>query len=426
MKRTTFFLPVAALSMCGASAFASRAWATPELPVSYGARPLGMGGTAVAHIDDAAAIAVNPAALDTIDGVAATVAFSPFLPRNTVPFWSAPGQPSAQTVGERSFVPLFFAGGAVRLFDRWVTGLAVYVASGAGGEYGPVAQLGDQSIKLAVGVIEAALPVSYRVTDELSVGVALRFAYGFVETDVPVDIGAGGPLRLDQHLSGTGFPGFLVGAHYRPTPELRFGAAYRSKMSLDLSGNGRVTHDLLGMQDIEVTSSWSTPHAFRLGAAYDPMEKLTLALDVTYALLDDSADTLPLSINFVDLTDSRVEQGIVLEWRDSVAGFAGVEFRFVPELAGRAGYALALSGTPDEYANPLAPPPGLLHSVHLGAGTRFGPVHADVAGAYGFGGADIDEPPRTGAPGQDQGPPGRYEGDFWLFGVSFSYVPRGE
>ena len=62
----------------------------------------------------------------------------------------------------------------------------------------------------------------------------------------------------------------------------------------------------------------------------------------------------------------------------------------------------------------------------LGAGTRFGPLRADIAGAYGFGGVDIDEPTRTGAPGQDQGPAGRYEGDYWLFGVSFSYVPRAE
>jgi long-subunit fatty acid transport protein len=388
--------------------FAGSASASTELPLRYNARSLAMGGTGVAFVDDASAIAINPARLDAIPNFSATAAMAPFMPRNEVPFSEGTTQ-----VGQRSVVPLFFVGAAGRLTKRLSIGGAVYVVAGAGSEYEDIPEYNGLDMSLEVGVIEAAIPIAYRVTDELSLGVAFRGAYCFLSTDMPININFAGPIRLEQSLSGVGAPGVMVGLDWHPAPNVAFGATYRSKMTIDLEGDGHVTHQFIN-SDAEIESKFATAHVVRFGTAVSFLEKrLLFALDVSHALLSDSYENLPLSIDLVDI-DTHLEPKINLGWRDSQALSFGSEYKVSKSVAARLGYQLTRSGTPNETASPLAPPPGTIHGFHAGAGYSFSDAtRVDLGGAYAFGGADVTR--------SANGPKGRYEGDYILLAGSFTY-----
>jgi long-chain fatty acid transport protein len=389
-----------------------RAQASPELPLRFGARSLAMGGTGVAFVDDATAAAVNPAGLDRIEHFSISLGVSPFLPRTDVPF--SPGRNQST---EREVVPLFFAGGGVRLFDPLTAGIAFYVASGVGAHYTDLPEFNGLDMKLELAVLEAALPVSYRLTDELSVGVALRFAHAMLNADQPIDVGgAVGPLRVETNLTGNAFPGVLAGVMYRPTNTLAFGATYRSKMTIPLEGDGTATYPFFG-GPLHVESEYSTAHAFRLGGAWSAVpERLLLALDLSYTLLDEAVNTLPLTVDFLDprFADTHIDRQEQLQWKNSFAVLVGGEYSLSENWAARLGYHATISGTREEYADPRVPPPGVIQTVNAGGGFRTMTFRADLGAAYAFaGGADVSE--------TANGPPGEYGGDYWLFGASVTY-----
>jgi long-subunit fatty acid transport protein len=103
----------------------------------------------------------------------------------------------------------------------------------------------------------------------------------------------------------------------------------------------------------------------------------------------------------------------VLGWRDPQAASLGIEYRLSEMWAARTGYELTRSGTPNETASPLAPPPGTIHGFHGGVGLTLNATRIDLGGAYAFGGADVTR--------SENGPPRRYDGDYILLAGSVSY-----
>jgi long-subunit fatty acid transport protein len=402
------------VSILGAvGAYGAPARATTELPLRFNARSLAMGGTGVAFVDDASAIAINPARLDRIENWSATLGVTPFFPRSTAPFTPRPGEPVRRHSTETQAIPLFFAGGALRVLDPLTTGLAVYVATGFGGRYEDLPEYGGLDMRLDLAVFEVALPVGYRITDELAVGVALRFGHAFIEADMPIDIGVQDPLRLEFNVSGQAFPGVLAGVAYSPIPELGFGFTYRSKLTFDLEGDGTATA-VFGRQPADISAELSTPHSFRIGTAWAVVpERLLLALDVSYTLFDDANDVLPLGIQFKQI-DFRQDQQIPFYWDDSIAALVGAEYMVTEMVAARGGYHVAKMATPDRYADPLFPPPGIVHTIHLGGGLRWTNLRLDLGGAYAFGGGEVNNSVNT--------PPGTYDGGYVLVGASATYT----
>ena len=391
--------------------------ATTELPLRFGARSLGMGGTGVAFVDDPTAIAINPARLDRVERWAAQLTLSPFIPRSDVPFSRDFSQPGRNQETKTVVVPLFFAGAGVRVLDPLTTGAALYLAAGVGARYDDLPEYDGLDMTLDVAVIEAALPLSYRVSEKLALGVALRFAQAFVAADMPLDVGASiGALRAEMDLTGNAFPGVLAGVSYMPAPDVALGFAYRSKMTIELEGDGTATQEFLGEQPLHIDSEWSTAHQFRLGSAWWAVpERLLLALDVTYTMLDDANDVLPLELRFTEIPDTTVQDEISFHWKDSVAALVGAEYLLADPFLVRAGYHIASSGTPEAQMGPLVPPHGVIHTAHLGAGLRTDHIRADLGGAYAFGGGG--EVTRS-----VNGPPGDYGGDYWLLSGSFTYL----
>ena len=353
------------LGVCGvcSAVQSSTASATP-LPTFYQGRTLGMGGSSLAFSDDATAAAINPANLDAIDEWSATGTFAPMLIANSAPF-----SPGGHTQGEREVAPLMFVGAGVRIFDKAVTGLAVYAESGAGARYLAVPELGGMDMAFQLAVMEAALPLSYAITDEFSLGLALRMGFATMATDMPFDPGTG-PMRVDESMSGFGFPGVSVGANYRPTDQLSLAVNYRSKMTMEISGDGTASSPAFGSQTLAVESEWSTPHSFGIGAAYEIVPKrLLVATDLRYALLDDAVDDLNMTIEMQGQA-APIQSALSLQWKDSLVWALGAEYRVTDWMPLRAGYGLTTSATAEDHATALTPAPGLLQSLHAGRRNR--------------------------------------------------------
>lgn len=386
--------------------------ATP-LPTYYQGRALGMGGSSLASADDATAAALNPASLEAIEEWSATITFSPFMPSNTAPF-----SPGDQTESERGFVPLMFAGAGVRIFDHGLTGLAIYAESGSGATYNALPQLGGMNMGFSVGVMEVAIPFAYELSDQFSVGAGLRLGFTMMSADMPVDPGTG-PMRVEEDINGFGFPGASLGIKYKPLEQLSFAAVYRSKLTMDLSGDGTATAPMMGEQRLAIESEWSTPHTFAVGAAFAPLPRqLLITTDVRYSLLDEAVNDLTMAIELTAIPNAQMESTIPLQWKDSLSWMTGVEYRVEHWLPLRAGYGLTTSATPEDHAAALVPSPGLIHSFHLGAGLQLDELELDLGGAYGMGSADVT---RT-----VNGPEGTYSTNYFLIALSATYRPAVE
>ena len=147
--------------LCVASA--TLAHATPGPPGVHDARSIAMGGTGVAHIDNASAIFHNPASLEQIKRLSITLSFSPSFPTMTTPFTDRMSGTVTSRTSSAKFVPYFLAGAAYRILDRVVIGGAVYLETGFGSVYKAVPEAGGSDIEILVGTAEVNIPVSVRL-----------------------------------------------------------------------------------------------------------------------------------------------------------------------------------------------------------------------------------------------------------------------
>jgi long-chain fatty acid transport protein len=359
--------------------------ATTDPPAVYDGRSVAMGGTGVAHIHNAAALYHNVASLHEVEQLTVTADISPTTTTLTAPV-NGPGT-SSDSVS--SIVPLFLVGGAYRINDRIVIGLAAYATGGFGTKY----ELAGPGIsKLQLGAFEISPGIAVALTKELSLGVGYRASYMMQQADAkmpaPPPAPAGTLLDSKLDLSGTNFLGFDAGVYYRPIKPLRVGLSYRSKVTTDLSGTTKVAG-----QSIDTTSEFSFPHAFKIGGAYEIIDDtLLVAADVKYLLHAEANKETVIKTPVGNTTQ-------VLDWKDSISAGLGVEYVVNALIPVRAGYRLTTSATPKDRPGPFFTPPGVLHSVHAGVGLKLQHIDVDVGGLYAWGKEDATAPKPPALPG---------------------------
>ncbi len=344
----------------------------------FDGRSVALGGTGTAYTDNAAAIFLNPAGLEQIDKLSATIDFTPFLFKTEIPLTG----PTSVFTSERTFVPLFFAGGAYRVHDQVVMGLALLTPAGFGINLANLpGGAGDLDVTLAR--FELAIPVSVRLMKDLSLGLEWRGTYMKHTISQSVQAGPAGFVPMDIDLSGTNLTGLAVGLFYKPKSMVRLGLSYRSKVNVGSSG----TTTMAG-SDMDTTSSWATPHSFRLGTAITLAdEKLMLAADVKYQLYDNSQNQLAI-VTATPAGDQTTT--INLDWNNSLALGLGGEYQVSKLVTLRLGYSLTQSAVPGSTGGFVGPPPGWFKGIHMGAGLAFESFDVDIGGYYMFGTKTVD------------------------------------
>ena len=139
--------------------------------------------------------------------------------------------------GSSVLIPSLFA--VKKLNDDWRAGFGISAPMGGGVDYGRdfVGRYQAQVSELAVISFSPAL--AYRVNDKLSLGAGVSFLYTdmnlYVAVKQPGPLSSDGQARMDG-LDDWGYQGFL-GATYKTTDKLTFGAIYRSEADVELEGD---------------------------------------------------------------------------------------------------------------------------------------------------------------------------------------------
>lgn len=369
---------------------AGKAYASNEINGLFDARSHAMGGTGVAFLDSAGAIPTNPALLDQIGKLTISldvfaIAAQPEAPY-TIYHLDANGNRYRNYETERSsaaFAPLPFLGGAYRLFDRVVLGIAAYpvIGQGTSAKYRPAPDEFPNLIainKASLGLIEAAESVSVRILDNLSVGASWRVMYmtQSVSTPVPLNNMTTGVLSNTEHtmatnadiaVTGVNLLGFQLGVLYKVVPSLRLGLTYRSKVVVD--GKGTTTTKI-GSSSVELPTrtNFTSPHTFRAGLAWSALnDRLLIAADFKYLMYAEAFKELATITTMNGMDTTKIQQ---LHWKDAYTVQLGVEYKAADILKLRAGYILATSATPNDYALDFTAPPGISHLGVIGLGVK--------------------------------------------------------
>jgi long-chain fatty acid transport protein len=378
---------------------ANSAAASNEITGLFDARSGAMGATGVAFLDSAGAIPINPALLDQIGKFTLSLHGLLFVAQSEAPYTivhpSAMGGTYENFETIRSppvYAPLFFVGGAYRLLDRVVVGAAVYPVIGQGTRisYRPAPELMPQ-LKLmndaSLGMLEIGVPVSVRLTDKLSLAAMWRVTYMTQTVSTPLPgIDPGGttltpahvPIYVDQDVQGVNFSGLQLGLLYRPSRSLRVGFSYRSKITVDGTGNTKLT----GMPTpIPTDAPFASPHSFRAGIAMSALDdKLLFATDVKYLMYSDAYRYIVLTTGTGASSMTRKTPAF---WKDAFSAQFGGEYTVSDDFRVRAGYILGTTATPEAYAKAQMAPPGISHSFTTGLGIELlDALDVDLAGTY--------------------------------------------
>jgi long-subunit fatty acid transport protein len=237
-----------------------------------------------------------------------------------------------------SFVPLPMLTAAHRLCRRTVAGVFVYAPSGAGASYDGVnfgvPGLPPRPFGMTMYDFEAGPMLAVRLPGRIDLGVAYRMTWirGTMKGYDPSSLVAGDPKYTESELSGTDFSGFKLGVQANPVGRLKLGLAYRTPITVDLSGKTKVMApaDSIALAEVDVTAQVRNVDKLLFGVSYEWIEgKLFTALDYERQFYGRSRDIV--------VTSPGGETTVPQRYHDSNIVRLGGEYRVLPGLPIRAG-----------------------------------------------------------------------------------------
>lgn len=354
-----------------------------DTPMLHTARHMGMAGTAIAWADDPSSMFHNPAGLGQIGTGQAMLSLSPLggqiqgCPNENVALDGS--NPPKCLKSDPAVSPFFLLGGAWRLSDRITVGVGAMPVGGAAGGYSyklsKTQGLGANKtlVKDAFSVEDSAFlsfieftpTVAVQILDNLRLGVTWRPAYVMftrerMRTDVSSkkvfkDIGL-------SDMSGFALGGIRVGLQGN-VGKLKLGAVYRN------STESEVEADEIYFSDIRFTGAKfgiKYPSKFGLGAAYEFIDKLTVALDFEYMLQSFNDVTYLKGLN----TGTGVRESVANKsnWQDSFTLRVGGQWKFNDHWRGRIGYIFDSPAVRSNYPTAFGSPPAPTHFGTIGGG----------------------------------------------------------
>ena len=271
-----------------------------------GARQIGMGHTGTGLNFGASSIHFNPGALGMMSGnFEVTAGASAIFSNNTF-------QKSGSVYTHKSDNPIgtpFFLYGAGKVNDRLVLGLGITTPFGNslvwGDDWDGRYLIQDISLK----AIYIQPTIAFKLSDNLSIGAGLVYAYGDVELHKALPVqGVTGDGQAELTGSTTAF-GVNAGLFYQASPSLTFGLSYRSTVDMKMD-EGKASFKVpasLATQFPETTfkSALPMPGGIQFGTGWQVTDRFLLAADLQYVLwsayqelnFEFDAETVPDSRN---------------------------------------------------------------------------------------------------------------------------------
>ena len=274
------------LSAIAASVMASSVMATNgDVMIGQSAQSRAMGGVGIATSFGADSGLANPALLSTVEKSHFTGTLTTFMPDVNFAsnagasaqnfdgggnFLGAATMPTqVQSGADLSFIPEFAY--ASRVNKNLVYGVSLTGTAGMGVDY-EGASNGAFGMTTNLMIAKIAVPVSYKVNKELSVGVTPVIQYGSLQ----MNYNPGSGQTTAGAETDTGF-GFELGASYEATKELTVGAVYKSAIAMEYDNQiARAATDF--SMTVGSGNKLEQPSEYGLGASYK-MGASTIALD---------------------------------------------------------------------------------------------------------------------------------------------------
>jgi long-chain fatty acid transport protein len=357
--------PFYAAGLAGLLATGSAYAAGYDVPILYTARHQGMGGTAIAFVDDPSAALHNPAGLQGVRGLS-------FLGNGTVllaHFTGSPAAPaSASGIQSDLAIAPYFMGAVAYRAAPWLSlGAAVFSSASGGADYRyPVPDsLVYQQSRFALLAYELTPLLSLNVPKdavlpgELSVGVGYRVTLvSLARQEGELD----GARSLDVDMRATDGMGFRAGLQYRASPLFSIGVVYRNRIEATTHADDAT---VLGLPATDAELPFVLPAQVGGGLRSD-YNRVGVAFDAVYTLQSQNERG--------DLSSVLGGMPVVIpnpfEWRDAFTLRFGFEFRLGPaeELPIRFGYMYDERVTSRAFPSPFAAPPSPTRTFTLGGG----------------------------------------------------------
>ncbi|MGE8243971.1 MAG: OmpP1/FadL family transporter, partial [Sphingobacterium sp.] len=270
---------------------------------TQGVRALGMAGAGSALFTDETSIFYNPGGLAKMDHNAVSAGISTVMYRSA---FKESG--SNQVYNTRSQVTPPFSVFATFGPDnaRWKAGLGVYTPYGGAVDWGDSWPGKYELNHLKLRAIYIQPTISYKLTDNLSVGAGFVYNIGMVDLarSLPLFLPDGSSASAKLPGTGTGI-GYNVGAHYNFDNNVAISLSYRSKVVTKLKkGDADFTVPdavAASFPDTKFSAELPLPASLNLGSSVPVSDKVDVVADGTFIqyniykkLVFDYADNTPL------------------------------------------------------------------------------------------------------------------------------------
>jgi long-chain fatty acid transport protein len=377
-----------------------------------GARAVGMGGAFVARASDPSAIYYNPAGLAFQKGINV-------MGGGTFIFPSTTFSPTTNKIEKKQISQTYFPAnlyGTLALDDQWVVGIGVFTPYGLGTEWSHGWFGNSSAIRTSLQTFYINPTVSYKVNDDLSIGVGISYVYATVFMSTSPLGGSVGKMELSG--SGRGV-NINAGALYKPMEDLSVGISYRMKTNIDFSGDVK-TLDLGSPDGTWLTGPGKTtlpmPGNLMIGVAYDVLPKLTIEGDLQFIQWSAYQQLK------IEIPTAIVSQGVKTfdkKWNNAFAGKLGAEYQYNKELTLRSGIVFDKTPQPADKMEPMLPDANRL-DLSLGMGYMFDEqLSVDFAYMLVLFSERKSEYIATGTVRPDM--TGLYKSNAFLFGIDVCY-----
>jgi long-chain fatty acid transport protein len=319
--------------------------------------------------------------------------------------------------GEPTFVPNLFY--AMDLNPTWSLGLGVNVPFGLATEYdnGWIGRF--QGIKSEVMTVNINPSVSYKLSNQASIGFGVSYQRGEIELLTGIPAVAGGGENTTK-IDGDAW-GFNIGALFSVGPATRLGVHYRSSLDYKMEGTTSFTSPALAAANGDVKLDLETPATLSFSAAHKANQQLELLADITWTEWS-RIDRLPVVRTSGPLSGQTLDT-LVFNFEDTWRVAIGANYKLNGPWTVRGGVAYDQSPVPNAQVRSVRLPDEDRYWLSLGATYQM-----SKASRFDFGytfisikDADINNDQRTATPFPKGLVNGTYEATVNIFSVSYQH-----
>lgn len=346
---------------------------------------LGSVGTRYTLVDDASAMAFNPASMAEAKEPSAMISLE--FAHSSVEYTSPLGA-SSKTADRWLTLPDAFIAYPVQ---GWVVGVGITTPFGQSTEWEKDSVFQFTAPYFAeMKVINVNPTIAKKLTDTVMIGVGLDVFWSQLDLKqlYPWGLMTGSMMDMPgvAHFKGEGEGvGANIGLTWKISKKQTLGLAYRSPVKVDYDGDFEVSNvpASLGMM-VSPRSDFKTsvefPDIVGLGYAVRITDDLSLGAEVEWIQFS-RFDSLKLDVG---QNAGLLPASIVPEnWDDSWTAGIGAVWRIAPEWTIRGGYIFMQSPVPDETLAPTLPDSDQ-HVISTGLGYRKGPQTVDLSYGVAF------------------------------------------